>query len=108
MPPRHRRRRSPRTPTAPASARASGWKRGRHLRSGYACSLLLRKSAPCNTSLVPLCLDRRRLDLLHRLRETWRADPVREHRVGVLGDVALDLLPVVVVGADPFAVAADR
>src|SRR4051812_39336954 len=45
----------------------------------------------------------RRDDLITR-----RTDAVAELGVGMLGDVALDLHPVLVVVADPFAVAADR
>jgi len=40
--------------------------------------------------------------------EAGRADAVAELRLGVFRDVALELFPVVAVGADAFAVAADR
>src|SRR5436190_12016429 len=48
------------------------------------------------------------LDFLLYFAVTRRADAVAELRVGVLGDVLFDLLPVLVVAADPLAVAADR
>ena len=48
------------------------------------------------------------VDFVHRLFEAGRTDPVREVGVGVLGDVAFDLLPIVVIGADALAVGANR
>src|SRR6184192_2213716 len=37
-----------------------------------------------------------------------RADAVAELRLRMVGDIPLDLLPVLIVAADPLAVAADR
>src|SRR5437867_2084575 len=48
------------------------------------------------------------VDFRRDLRVARRADAVAELRVGVRGDVAFHLLPVLVVAANPLAVAADR
>src|SRR5581483_734696 len=58
--------------------------------------------------LNPGFVPRHRVELGRDRFVAARTDAVAELRIGMFGDVAFDLLPVLIVAANPLAVAADR
>src|SRR6185369_16268148 len=50
----------------------------------------------------------RPIEIRHGLVQAAGTDAVRKHRIRMFGDVTFDLLPVIVLGPDALAVAANR